>query len=405
MEGEAGRAYIETAIKNKESKSLAQLWVKGVSIDWNLLYPENKPNKISLPTYPFARERYWVSTSEKQLALNGIHRLHPLLHSNESNLSEQKYSSVFNGEESFLSDHKVAEEKVLPGVAYLELARVAGELSLEKKVTQLKDIRWLSPIKVNGVSQKIHIGLYPTQAGEVEYEVYKQDADKDHIYSQGKLSTVIQQAPPKQDIATIKKLLKSSKEKNECYALFKKIGLDYGISFQGIETLYYNGEEALSKISLPAQQDYILNPGILDSALQTCLGLSFDKLDRGLALPFSVREVNIYQPLSASLWCYVRKNKHHKADSKIINYDIDLLNEQGEVLLSFRDFVTLPVNTFSKANQQSVAEERADLHLYNSIWQEALLATEVNVQTATSQLILLFLCRYKANNLILLLIL
>ena len=39
--------------------------VKGVSIDWNLFYPENKPKKISLPTYPFEKKRYWFDNSKK----------------------------------------------------------------------------------------------------------------------------------------------------------------------------------------------------------------------------------------------------------------------------------------------------------------------------------------------------
>ncbi|MEA5576034.1 SDR family NAD(P)-dependent oxidoreductase [Anabaena sp. UHCC 0451] len=39
---------------------LAKLWVKGVEIDWSILYPDATPKIISLPTYPFARERYWI---------------------------------------------------------------------------------------------------------------------------------------------------------------------------------------------------------------------------------------------------------------------------------------------------------------------------------------------------------
>lgn len=39
---------------------LAQLWVSGVCIDWNLLYGENRPNRITLPNYPFMKESYWI---------------------------------------------------------------------------------------------------------------------------------------------------------------------------------------------------------------------------------------------------------------------------------------------------------------------------------------------------------
>ncbi|MCB0208007.1 MAG: methyltransferase [Anaerolineae bacterium] len=61
IEGEAGRAFIEIIIKNKELHKLAQLWVSGVDVNWRLLYPHSLPHRMSLPTYPFARERHWVS--------------------------------------------------------------------------------------------------------------------------------------------------------------------------------------------------------------------------------------------------------------------------------------------------------------------------------------------------------
>ncbi|MXO81169.1 polyketide synthase of type I, partial [Paenibacillus sp. OT2-17] len=46
--------------KRKYSK-VVDLWVKGLSMDWNMLYGDAKPRRISLPAYPFARERYWIT--------------------------------------------------------------------------------------------------------------------------------------------------------------------------------------------------------------------------------------------------------------------------------------------------------------------------------------------------------
>ena len=93
LSGSAGKGYIEIAIRDKELVSLAQLWVKGVVIDWSMLYSEeNSPNKINLPVYPFARERYWISKSKTTGLSDGIGKLHPLLHQNNSNMEEQKFT-------------------------------------------------------------------------------------------------------------------------------------------------------------------------------------------------------------------------------------------------------------------------------------------------------------------------
>jgi polyketide synthase PksN len=45
---------------------LLDLWVKGMSIDWHGLYGCERPRLISLPTYPFARESYWIAQEPGQ---------------------------------------------------------------------------------------------------------------------------------------------------------------------------------------------------------------------------------------------------------------------------------------------------------------------------------------------------
>lgn len=41
-------------------KTLGQLWLAGVTIDWNGLYRHQKRQRISLPPYPFQRVRHWI---------------------------------------------------------------------------------------------------------------------------------------------------------------------------------------------------------------------------------------------------------------------------------------------------------------------------------------------------------
>ena len=60
------KAFINFAIQNKDLESLAQLWAKGANIDWSLSYQGFKPKKISLPTYPFAKEKYEFDGTKKR---------------------------------------------------------------------------------------------------------------------------------------------------------------------------------------------------------------------------------------------------------------------------------------------------------------------------------------------------
>ena len=40
--------------------NIGRLWLAGVEIEWDKLHPQINRRKISLPTYPFERQRYWV---------------------------------------------------------------------------------------------------------------------------------------------------------------------------------------------------------------------------------------------------------------------------------------------------------------------------------------------------------
>src|SRR5262249_10761330 len=42
---------------------LLRLWVRGLTVDWEALYANAPRRMLSLPTYPFARERYWIDAS------------------------------------------------------------------------------------------------------------------------------------------------------------------------------------------------------------------------------------------------------------------------------------------------------------------------------------------------------
>ncbi len=44
-------------------QSLGQLWLAGVSVDWKGFYAHERRMRVSLPTYPFERQRYWARPS------------------------------------------------------------------------------------------------------------------------------------------------------------------------------------------------------------------------------------------------------------------------------------------------------------------------------------------------------
>src|SRR5262249_30767667 len=126
--GPEGQEFIRLALEGGKHNKLARLWAQGTFIDWLQLHCGFKPRRVSLPTYPFAKERYWVGANAARAsgAAGMLSRLHPLLHENTSDLSQQSYRTRLSGQEFYLADHQVVlgggdKAKVLPAVAYLEM--------------------------------------------------------------------------------------------------------------------------------------------------------------------------------------------------------------------------------------------------------------------------------------------
>ena len=188
---------VDKWIANRKLSKLVDLWVKGLELDWSKLYGEVKPQRISLPTYPFARERYWIDISANKQGAATVASptvpttavIHPLLHSNTSDLSEQRYSSIFTGEEFFLADHQVAangnaRQKVLPGVAYLEMARAAIEQALparpEPTVLEMRNTVWAQPIVVSE-NKQVNIALLENEGAASRLIMENSLATPEHI--------------------------------------------------------------------------------------------------------------------------------------------------------------------------------------------------------------------------------
>ena len=66
--GPADEALVRTAIERKELSTLAELWVAGAPVEWRQLHEPLLPRRIAAPTYPFARERYWIPGTTNTVA-------------------------------------------------------------------------------------------------------------------------------------------------------------------------------------------------------------------------------------------------------------------------------------------------------------------------------------------------
>ncbi|MFJ6208620.1 SDR family NAD(P)-dependent oxidoreductase [Lysinibacillus sp. NPDC092081] len=335
---------IEVWIEKDDFERIVHEWLKGTEIDWNKLYGKETPCLISLPTYPFEKERYWISNTEvKTDPVRIASSLHPLLHQNTSDFSEQRFSSLFTGQEFFLRDHVVKGRKILPGVAYLEMAREAIELATgsenSKTSVQIKNVVWTRAIDVTDQPTDVHIRLLPDENQEIFYEIYSdcECENKDLVvHSQGTAMLSSIEGVQSLDLEAIYgEFIESSIAPSELYELFKKIGIDYGLTHRGIKKLYVKPGKALAKLSLSSSisdtlDQFILHPALLDSAFHATICLLLETGDLQTSMPYALEEVEILGRCTSEMWAFIRSNSDSK-NGEVLKFDIELCDEKGNI--------------------------------------------------------------------------
>ena len=114
--------------------SLSQLYVHGVEVDWAGFDRDYPRQKVSLPTYPFQRERYFVDRKIQRAEPTATRRtLHPLAERliDSPSLKEIVFETGLSAaSHPFLNDHRVFGRIIFPATGYLESVRAAAHLGL-----------------------------------------------------------------------------------------------------------------------------------------------------------------------------------------------------------------------------------------------------------------------------------
>ena len=291
-----------------------------------------------------------------------IGQLHPLLHKNTSTAGETKFTSIFTGAEFFLADHIIHGVKVLPGVAYLEMARAAGNFMSKRKVLALKNIVWAQPIQVWEEPKEVSVHLFP----KYNHYIYQiKTSHETFAHCQGRLDLEGEQGivrrPSSLDIQGIESRCSFSKEPKEITMLLEQgFGIasadSGGRSFQVIQYLQYNDREALAELRFPAcveggSENYVLHPSMMNGAFAAVqLHYMLQSKEIAARLPFTLEELWIYGGLPEFAYVYVRPSEGLGFQTGVKKYDIDLTDNNGKVVISFKGYTTISMEPPSKKN-------------------------------------------------------
>ncbi|WP_166288065.1 SDR family NAD(P)-dependent oxidoreductase [Photorhabdus stackebrandtii] len=407
-------AVVNNGVQAASLETVAKYWVAGVDIDWKQYWGNAEWRSIPLPTYPFARERYWIPKGEvsKLLPKEGSRQfIHPFVHQNTSDFAEQRFSTTFSGEEFCLKGHVIHGIRVLPGVGHLELARVAAHHSFGSKPNSLsaeggktgltlKNVVWAQIIDVIDKPQTVHIRFINHGNGEAGYQLYS-CAEEEIIHNSGVAVRRMLTSPPVYDIDSLKsRYLQNAYSPKQYYEMYHALGLYMAPDYQGIEELYVGMNHILAKLALPqslepTREQFVLHPCLMDGALLSSVGLlmRFGDLDISIPskclIPFGLDEIEFHDEESQLHWAWISYSADSSASELFPKVDVDCCDINGKVCIRFKGFSCRGVGA------QSASPAEVEPYLLQPLWKSQSLSSDSALRPFTKRIV--FLC--ELNNL------
>jgi len=340
-------------------------WLDGNQVSWKELHRGSAVKKISLPAYPFKRIRHWLPQQDEVIA-----------------------DSSFTGEEFYLAGHIIHNHKVLPGVMYIETALQTAKTAYGKKYNVIRNIIWSQMLSSSDQSFKIRTVL-KEQNGQITYKISKdQYLSQNLLCCQGILSAEMLNKPMinrKPDLDRMTGSGFDQVNKEVFYNAFEIDGTGYFGGMRPVERMWHKGLEALSFIRVPeiirdTFDDYLLHPAIMDGALQTAFGLIDGRIWSAKApyLPFTVREIRVYQSFTSECYAYAKLCEDHPGNGQdYFVCDIVITDPEGFILAEIDEYCARSLNFSDNISSLQVTPDSAGVISCTRKWKRA----ELNVET------------------------
>ncbi|QWP75336.1 KR domain-containing protein [Lysobacter sp. K5869] len=263
-----------------------------------------------------------------------------------------EFRSVFDGAEPFLADHIIQGQKILPGMAYLEIARAAVAASAppgDDAMLVLSDSVFVNALTVKG-KRTVVVRVYPGAAGQFGVEVSTEQG----VHFQSRVSVqktseclAVKGYTPVLDIAGLRaRIARPGPTKSAFYQTFRNRGVELGPSHRGVEEIFLDGKgEGLATIRLPGSstRGMAMDAGALDSIIQS--GLALVDNPEADVVPFAVLNTLVVGPLTDTMIVHIRQRPdgmHYVA-----------ADERGNVRVIIEGFQTREIDLNAKQDRLS----------------------------------------------------
>ncbi len=343
-----------TSIKQNHSdlsvvnETLAKLYLSGVELNWDRVLPGKR---VSLPTYQFQRQSYWIEPS----------RLRKITHSNGHYALSGERTKLLDGRlvhhleigpsiQPYLQHHKVYSMIVVPGAFYLSVLLAIGNTCWPDSAIELKDVQFIRALIFSDATSqtKLFIQLDPAEQDSYQVTLATQEQeDKWNIHAKAKLSLLrdydLPELNPNQqlpEISSIAELLEP---------MLDNWQIEWGKQWWWLENatkidehLAYGHFKAPKEVAIDAP----IPAGLIDNSF-ALEAVAIAKQDNTNVpkLPFAIKSLQWYanKHLAVKAQLHLTSQTEDSSQSNIIYWD-----ENNKIVASINSYTTqkAPIDKF-----------------------------------------------------------
>lgn len=354
--------------------SLGSLYTLDYPVVWKTFY-EQPGNFVRLPSYPWQLKHYWtesVESREDRL----LTQIHPLLGQRMSAAHPTWELELSSRLLPYLVDHRIQENVLLPGAAFVEMALAAAQEVFGKGEYVLEELAFRKALFLPEASDpRLQTVVNPQQATVEIYSYTPTGESRWTLHASARLS---QRQPgsmaTRLDLNSISRKCIAETSREKFYRQSQEMGFQYGPAFQAVEQVQMGVGSALGHLQVPASLEaeltaYTFHPALLDAAFQVLLAAArpieaaTEAQPTAPYLPVGVDRIRILGQPVPSMQAYARIVK---ADERLVVGNIQVVDPDGTLLAEIEGFRAQSLDA-----SISLSPERVDKSLYELEWQPA----------------------------------